>query len=913
MAGAEEPMNELEQLRRKTVELEAENARILRQSEERFFKLFHASANPMAITSIQNGKVLDINRTGASLCGYKREELIGSTTLGRHLWVYPQQRNEVVKQLQEEGAVHNINVELLNAESGDSRTVLFSANPITMDNEPCLLSILVDITAREKESNDLRESEEKYRTLVENSLQGLAIIQDSRIVFCNTAFAKMLEYSIEEIVALSPKQLEVLVHPDDRSFFIDCDNDGSGKSPVSPRFECRGIRKDGTVVWLEVFSSAIDYHGKPAIQSAFIDITERKNAEIALRESDERFRLIAETIDEIFWMNDAENQRVLYVSPAHDRIWQYPRQSLYDNPKCFYDHIHPDDRDRTAEQMALMKTGQPVDYEYRIIRPDGSIRQIWDRGFPVVDKTGRINRFVGVAQDVTARRQTEAAVKESREYLNRVINCIKDPIFVKDRQHRFVLVNEASCEFSGVPRARMLGHTGFDAMPTEQAAILWEQEEKIFNTGKEVVTEEELINGRGEARSIMSKKALLIDNKGNKQIVGVLRDITEYKRLESQFAQAQKMEAIGVLAGGIAHDFNNLLSVIKGYAEMLMEDFDLGDRRRADVEQIEKAGQRAAALISQLLAFGRKQMLQPEILDLNGIVADMSAMLRRLIGEDIELAAVAQPDLGSINADPGQVQQIIMNIAVNSRDAMPSGGKLTIETANADLDENYVREHPIVAPGSYVMLAISDNGIGMDAETQSRIFEPFFTTKEKGKGTGLGLSTVYGIVKQSNGFIWVYSEPGKGTTFKIYFPRVKGEISQTASEVNSECGSCKGETVLIAEDEEAVRALASRMLRARGYSVLEASDGVEALRLAQEYVGPIHLVLTDVIMPGMGGSMLVHQLEEARPGIKSLYISGYADNSIVHHGVLDSTVAFLQKPFTLEGLTRKLREVIDSK
>jgi nitrogen-specific signal transduction histidine kinase/ActR/RegA family two-component response regulator len=392
----------------------------------------------------------------------------------------------------------------------------------------------------------------------------------------------------------------------------------------------------------------------------------------------------------------------------------------------------------------------------------------------------------------------------------------------------------------------------------------------------------------------------------------VLRDITEHKRLEAQFLQAQKMEAIGVLAGGVAHDFNNLLNVINGYSELVLENLAQDNPIRQDLEQIREAGQRAASLTSKLLAFGRKQMLKPETLDLNKIVTDMGSLLRRLIGEDIDLVAKTQPGIGLVNADPVQIQQIIMNLAVNARDAMQYGGKLTIEIANADLDEDHVRQHPMVTPGPYVMLAVSDNGKGMDAATQAHLFEPFFTTKEKGKGTGLGLSTVYGIVKQSNGFIWVYSEPGRGTTFKIYFPRIDVGGASLADESNSDVDLHGFETVLLVEDEAPLRSLASRILRNHGYRVLETPDGMEALRVAREYTGKIHLIVTDVIMPGINGSTLVARFEAIRPGIKALYISGYTDKAIVHHGVLDSNVAFLQKPFTADALTHKVREVIDS-
>jgi len=394
---------------------------------------------------------------------------------------------------------------------------------------------------------------------------------------------------------------------------------------------------------------------------------------------------------------------------------------------------------------------------------------------------------------------------------------------------------------------------------------------------------------------------------------GIARDITNRKRLEAQFLQAQKMEAIGALAGGVAHDFNNMLNVINGYSELLLDDFQKDDPKRNDLEQIRQAGQRAASLTSQLLAFSRKQILNPEILYLNDVIAEMSTMLRRLIGEDIEFACLTQPDLGLVNADSGQIQQIIMNLVVNARDAMPQGGKLTIETKNVDLDEDNNRMPAKMPAGPYVMLAISDNGIGMDAQTQARIFEPFFTTKGQGKGTGLGLSTVYGIVKQSNGFIWAYSEPGKGTTFQVYFPRVADKAAQSKSDDGKEERRLQGTgNVLIVEDESSVRALASRILRERGYHVLEAENGTEALRTAEEFAGEIHLLLTDVVMPQMAGSELVSRIEAIRPGIKVLYASGYTNDAVVCHGTRDSKVAFLQKPFTPDALACKVGEVIDS-
>jgi len=391
-------------------------------------------------------------------------------------------------------------------------------------------------------------------------------------------------------------------------------------------------------------------------------------------------------------------------------------------------------------------------------------------------------------------------------------------------------------------------------------------------------------------------------------------DVTERRALEQQLRQSQKMEAVGRLAGGIAHDFNNLLMVISGYSEFLLDRLGPDPALRGPAQEIASAAVRATSLTRQLLAFSRKQMLAPKILDLNSVVTENLKMLTRMIGEDVDLVMVPAAGLGTIRADAGQVEQVIMNLAVNARDAMPSGGKLTIETSNVSLDEEYARFHAPLRPGNYVMLAISDTGAGMDTETQSHIFEPFFTTKGP-KGTGLGLSTVYGIVKQSGGYIWVYSEPGKGTTFKIYLPRVAeatespAVVALPAEAVAAEPGT---ETILLVEDEANLRYLARQYLEKQGYRVIEAADGAVAMQIAVAHEGVIHLLLTDVIMPGMNGRELAQRISEIRPNVKVLYMSGYTENVIGRNGTLDAGVRLLQKPFTLRDLKSKVREVLES-
>jgi PAS domain S-box-containing protein len=513
------------------------------------------------------------------------------------------------------------------------------------------------------------------------------------------------------------------------------------------------------------------------------------------------------------------------------------------------------------------------------------------------------------------RRQAEAALRESQALLQGIVDHAPASIYVKDLEARYLLVNRQLAETLGLAPAAILGKTDRELFSPQVADVSVTLDERVA-AGTMVEAEEQ---GPDGARTYLAVKAPLMDGAGRIYATcGISTDITERKRAdaalrrtEEQLRQAQKMEAIGNLAGGVAHDFNNLLTVILSYGSLLVEDMDPGDARRADIEEILRAAHSAAELTHQLLAFGRKQILQPRVVSLNDGVASMEKMLRRLIGEDIELTLLLSPDLDRVLVDPGQVEQIVLNLAVNSRDAMPTGGKLTVETTNVELDGKYASDHLGVSAGPHVMLAVSDTGFGMAAETQARMFEPFFTTKEKGKGTGLGLATVFGIVRQSGGHLWVYSELGVGTTFKVYFPRVQGVATAPAPPRTAEA---KGgsETILLVEDDERVRIVACTILRRLGYRVLDAHSGGDALLLCEQHPGDIHLLLTDVVMPRMSGRQLAERLLPLRPHMRVLYMSGYTDNSIVHHGVLDPGIAFLEKPVTPDKLARKVREVLDS-
>ena len=501
---------------------------------------------------------------------------------------------------------------------------------------------------------------------------------------------------------------------------------------------------------------------------------------------------------------------------------------------------------------------------------------------------------------------------ESETRYRELFENANDIMYTLDLSGNFTSLNKAGERVSGYTRGEALQMNIRQVVAPEYLEAVQEVIARAIAGNESAPIEAEIVAKDGHRVILEVSGRAIFKQRSPIAVQGIARDVSERKILERKIMQSQKMEAIGVLTGGIAHDFNNLLTVINGYSEFLLNDLPQGDERRSDLEQIKRAGQRAADLTSQLLAFGRKQMVKPRNLNLNEIIADTGKILRRLIGEDINLVAVTDPDLGPVKADPGQMQQVIMNLVVNARDAMPKGGKLTIETANVELDDEYVRKHVAGLSGRYVMLAISDNGLGMDARTRARIFEPFFTTKKPGEGTGLGLSTVYGIVKQSGGFIWVYSEIGKGTTFKVYLPRVEGKPEQLVAKFEEGQSMEGSETLLVAEDDPSLRVLVARILRSHGYTVLEASNGEEALRTAEEYGRHIHMLLTDVVMPEMSGGALSSKVEKARPGIKVLFISGYTGNAIVHHGILESDVSLLTKPFSAEDLARRVREVLNS-
>lgn len=517
-----------------------------------------------------------------------------------------------------------------------------------------------------------------------------------------------------------------------------------------------------------------------------------------------------------------------------------------------------------------------------------------------------------LAMDLEERKRIGAALEHSEARYRSLFERNKAGVFRSTPDGHFLDCNDSFAELFGYTREELL------ALP---AKVLYaggtkerdERRAEFAKTGQIKDMEMCYLHKNGSAVWVIQNVLRVKEQDGQEVTEGTMVDISERRNLEDKLRQAQKMEAVGQLAGGIAHDFNNLLTVIQGYSHLLMEHFKKDVEAHEQVEKIEEASEKAASLTRQLLAFSRKQVLQPKVINLNNLVENLSSLLHRLIGEHIELCTITAPDLGLVKADAAQLEQVMMNLVVNARDAMPDGGQLTVETANAELDDSYSADHPGVNPGRYVMLAVSDTGKGMTQETLARIFEPFFTTKEMGRGTGLGLSMVYGIVKQSGGHIWTYSEVGHGTTFKIYLPRTEEPADSTVSRRSGTASISGNEQILLVEDDEQLRALANSILTSCGYAVIVSSDTEHARAICEQRASSIQLLLTDVVMPGISGRALAQLLVAKNPKVKVLYMSGYTENAIVHHGVLDSGTHFIQKPFTPSMLAGKVREVLDSR
>jgi PAS domain S-box-containing protein len=628
---------------------------------------------------------------------------------------------------------------------------------------------------------------------------------------------------------------------------------------------------------------------------------ERKRAEQALQKREEHFRSLIENALDIISIVGRDGV-VRFASPSVLRVLGYEPHQLVG--QRVFDYIHPDDVKAVNDLLGTSE--ETVWREIRAARRDGIFCVLEAAASSYVDEEGVPGVIVN-ARDITER-------KKSEEALRAVIDTSPLAIYTLDRDRRVQSWNPAAERIFGWKADEVLSRP-VPTIPPEHMEWSMDLFERMIR-GEETLRgfEAERLRSDGSRMDVSIWSAALRNATGDiSGIVVAVADNTERKQLEEQLRLSQRMEAVGRLAGGVAHDFNNLLTIISGYTDLILEQLLPGNPMREQVEEIRKAAERAALLTKQLLAFGRRQVMNARIIDLNEIVGDLDRLLRRVIGEDIQLSVDLGPNLWSIKADAGHIEQVIINLAVNARDAMAGGGRLSIETRNVHLDEEYARCHIGVKSGDYAMLTVSDTGHGMDSQTMQHIFEPFFTAK-KTRGTGLGLATVYGIVKQSGGHIWVYSEPDKGSCFKIYLPCAgKPAVDPPQAEAATPAEPARtGETILVAEDEDTVRSLVRQILQIKGYRVLEARHGREALELAAQFEGRIDLLVTDVVMPHMSGREVADRILTSRPGLKVLFISGYTDNVIDPHGLLEPGVHFLQKPFSPEVLARKVREILDS-
>jgi two-component system cell cycle sensor histidine kinase/response regulator CckA len=655
-------------------------------------------------------------------------------------------------------------------------------------------------------------------------------------------------------------------------------------------------------------------HASQAIQNAQLYAAVRdarqvaEQAEERARHSEQTHRFFFESSPIPTFVFDVGTQRVLAANAAALSLYGYTLEEFL---TLTVDDLRLPE-ERAALQQALLAAGEAIvkgTGSHR--KKDGTVIFVEGRTHQIMFD-GRLARYA-VVQDQTQRFKAEAERREVEGRLQRTLDMMMEGYTILGHDLTYLYVNEVGARQARLAKQQLVGRTPMQLFPDFEKSGMYGLLTRCLRERVPLRMEEELTLA-DDSKAYFEVNILPIPE----GLVILSIDATERRRterareaLEEQLRQSQRMDAVGRLAGGIAHDFNNILSIILGYGETLLEDMDREDPKRADVHEMHKAAGRAAELTKQLLMFSRQQLVEPKVLDLNEVLGSMHKMLRRLVGEHIELCSLSDTSLGRIKADRGNIEQVIMNLVVNARDAMPRGGKLTIETANTDLDETFARTHLGAAPGPYVLLAVTDTGSGMDKATRSRIFEPFFTTKEQGKGTGLGLSTVFGIVKQSRGGIWVYSEPDHGTTFKVYLPRTRAELElDRASLLPADLRG--SETILLCEDEEAVRGVAQRMLERQGYRVIVARDTADALLLAEQNGHDIDLLLTDVVMPKMSGAALATRLTAKWPRMKVLYVSGYTDGTVVAHGILEQNGSFLQKPFTSDQLARKLRTVLSA-
>ena len=749
----------------------------------------------------------------------------------------------------------------------------------------------------------LRESDARYRTITETASDAIIVIdEDSKILFVNRTTERIFGYLKNELVGhlltmLMPDYLRQ-VHQQAIKKYV-----GTGKRHLSwEGVELPGLHKSGQEIWLQISFGESVRDGKHIFTGICRDISERKRAEEKLRGQETR---LLEQMPAVLWTTDTDLRITSSAGAGLAALDWHPDQMVGISLIEYFKTDDPQFLPLAAHLRALQ--GEPASYE--MTRKD---RTFEVRVEPLRDAEGRIVECISAALDVTARKQAEEALRASEKRYRSLFEGVVHGIYRVSVDGQFLEVNPAL--------AAMLGYDSPDEVLQLDAANVYVDPDERSRLVHKWLAEDRIedeVNWRrrnGEVIRVRLSGRPLTDQQNVVQgLEFIVEDVTSRRSLEEQLRQAQKIEALGQLAGGMAHEFNNFLGIIMGYTELLAEEKGVSESLRRKLAEIKAATQRAASLTRQLLAFGRRQMLEPRVLDINTVVWETHKLLRRLMPENIDLVSLLEPALKNVKADPAQIQQILINLVVNARDAMPAGGKVVIETANVELDEEHAVPELYFQPGDYVMLAVTDNGLGMDEETRAKVFEPFFTTKQEGKGTGLGLATVYGIVRQSGGYTTVESKLGKGTTFRVYLPRAEAAefLPEEESPPVQEQVLRGTETVLVVEDEDGLRKLICASLERHGYNMLTAKDGAEALQILEQYPGMIHLVVSDIMMPRLNGLQLREQAAPLRPGLKFLFISGYMEVSMAEQQLPPRDAAYLEKPFLPVELARKVRELVE--
>ncbi len=755
----------------------------------------------------------------------------------------------------------------------------------------------------------LRASEERYALAVRGTSDGLwdrDILTNAE--YWSPRFRELVGYHESELPSTFESFVSLL-HPDDVDRVILAVRAHlERREPYDIEYRLR--TKNGTYRWFRSRGQAVwNEAGRPVrMAGAITDITDRKSAEEELRATKKLLRAMLDHTPAVVYAKDL-NGRYLFVNRRHEQVFGRTNEETVGKSD---DELFPGQqiavyRAHDREVLASLKA---IEYEETAVQ-EGRLHTYLSVKFPLLDSSGRPFGVCGISTDITDRKEAEEELRELTDRLQAIVRASPVPVVAIDPDGIVNMWNPAAERIFGWSEDEVVGRP-VPFVPDDKREEFRALRERVLRG--ESLFQLELQRRRKDGTPIVvNLSAAPLRDRGGRihGIMAVLEDVTERKRLEEQLRQATKMEAIGRLAGGVAHDFNNMLTAIRGYSELLIQDLPGGDRKRRQAEEILKAAERAASLTQQLLAFSRRQVIQPKTVDLNALLTNLMGMLRRVIGEDIRLVAHLDPGLWPVMADPGQLEQVVLNLAVNARDAMPQGGVLTIETANVWEEASGQGEPAAGSPG-VVQLTVRDTGSGMDAGTLARIFEPFFTTKELGRGTGLGLATVYGIVQQSGGTISADSAPGRGTIFTVRFPRAQAPVADIRTHDDQAEVFTGSETILVVEDEPFVRQFLKELLASRGYDVLEAASGAEALARCEAYSRPIHLLLTDVVMPEINGRQLAQMLVVKRPEMRVLFMSGYTDDAVLRHGVQNRGAAFIQKPYAPEALLRKIREVLSA-